>query len=114
MVIDNLLSAEIVVALDRQPKHENILRVSKYENDSLFWALRGAGTFLGIVTSFTFKAHEQKNLVWGGTLVFTISQLVSLLDFANKYILVSSHNFNTPNSMVHRTLTLERRYVVCN
>jgi FAD/FMN-containing dehydrogenase len=49
--IDNLLSVQIVTA-DGQ-----VRTASANENDDLFWAVRGAGSNFGVVTSFEFRAH---------------------------------------------------------
>jgi FAD/FMN-containing dehydrogenase len=49
--IDNLLSVDIVTA-DGQ-----LRRASATENEDLFWAVRGAGSNFGVVTSFEFQAH---------------------------------------------------------
>jgi FAD/FMN-containing dehydrogenase len=49
--IDNLLSVDIVTA-DGQ-----LCRASANENEDLFWAVRGAGSNFGVVTSFEFQAH---------------------------------------------------------
>lgn len=49
--IDNLLSVQIVTA-DGQ-----IRTASATENTELFWAVRGAGSNFGVVTSFEFRAH---------------------------------------------------------
>ena len=49
--IDNLLSVDIVTA-DGQ-----VRTVSAREHDDLFWAVRGAGSNFGVVTSFEFRAH---------------------------------------------------------
>jgi FAD/FMN-containing dehydrogenase len=49
--IDNLLSVDIVTA-DGQ-----IRTASEEENEDLFWAVRGAGSNFGVVTSFEFKLH---------------------------------------------------------
>jgi FAD/FMN-containing dehydrogenase len=49
--IDNLLSVDIVTA-------DGVLRrASPTENEDLFWAVRGAGSNFGVVTSFEFQAH---------------------------------------------------------
>ena len=49
--IDNLLSAQVVTA-DGQ-----VRMASATSNADLFWALRGAGSNFGVVTSFEFRAH---------------------------------------------------------
>ena len=49
--IDNLLSVDIVTA-DGQ-----LRTASESENADLFWAVRGAGSNFGVVTSFEFRLH---------------------------------------------------------
>jgi FAD/FMN-containing dehydrogenase len=49
--IDNLLSVDIVTA-DGQ-----VRTASASENEDLFWAVRGAGSNFGVVTSFEFRLH---------------------------------------------------------
>ncbi len=49
--IDNLLSVDIVTADGR------LRTASADENADLFWAVRGAGSNFGVVTSFEFRAH---------------------------------------------------------
>lgn len=56
--IDNLLSVDIVTA-DGQ-----LRRASATENEDLFWAVRGAGSNFGVVTSFEFQAHPVGPMVW--------------------------------------------------
>lgn len=49
--IDNLISVEIVTA-DGQ-----VRTAGASQNADLFWAIRGAGSNFGVVTSFEFRAH---------------------------------------------------------
>jgi FAD/FMN-containing dehydrogenase len=49
--LDNLVSVDIVTADGR------FLKASADENEDLFWAVRGAGSNFGVVTSFEFQAH---------------------------------------------------------
>jgi FAD/FMN-containing dehydrogenase len=57
LTIDRLRSAEIVTADGR------VRRVSETEDPDLFWAVRGAGANVGIVTSFDFEAAETSDVV---------------------------------------------------
>src|SRR5215208_2486828 len=49
--VDNLVSVDIVTA-DGQ-----VRTASETENQDLFWAVRGAGSNFGVVTSFEFQLH---------------------------------------------------------
>ena len=62
--IDNLASVDIVTA-DGQPR-----RASATENEDLFWAVRGAGSNFGVVTSFEFRAHPVGPLVMVGAVFY--------------------------------------------
>jgi FAD/FMN-containing dehydrogenase len=60
LTIDILVEAQVVLA------NGDIVTASETENSDLFWAIRGAGSNFGPVTSFTFKAFPQTNTVWSG------------------------------------------------
>jgi FAD/FMN-containing dehydrogenase len=71
--VDNLLEVEIVTA-DGQPR-----RASRDENAELFWAIRGAGANLGVVTSFTFRLHEVGPTVFGGLIAWPFERAAEIL-----------------------------------
>lgn len=79
LTIDNLLSAEIVLASGE------VLTASKIEHADLFWAIRGAGANFGVVTKFTFQGYEQTNPVFAGPLVFPPTALPQIVEFMNKF-----------------------------
>ena len=60
LLIDSLVSVRLVTATGR------IVTASANENPSLFWALRGAGSNFGVVTSATYKIYNATN---GGQVV---------------------------------------------
>jgi FAD/FMN-containing dehydrogenase len=71
--IDSLLSVDIVTA-DGQPR-----RASATENEDLFWAVRGAGSNFGVVTSFEFQAHPVGPMVMVGAAFYPLEQAPELL-----------------------------------
>jgi FAD/FMN-containing dehydrogenase len=62
--IDSLLSVDIVTADGR------LRRASATENEDLFWAVRGAGSNFGVVTSFEFRAHPVGPMVMVGAVFY--------------------------------------------
>ncbi|KAI9767078.1 MAG: hypothetical protein M1839_004635 [Geoglossum umbratile] len=76
MVIDNLLSATVVLA------DGSVAKASETENSDLFWAIRGAGQNFGVVVEFVFRAYEQ-GAVWAGLVVFPVEQIPGVVEFAN-------------------------------
>ncbi|KAI1103537.1 FAD-binding domain-containing protein [Jackrogersella minutella] len=55
LVIDALISANLVTASG------DLIEVSEKSNPDLFWAIRGAGTNFGIITSAVFKVNKKVN-----------------------------------------------------
>ncbi len=62
--IDNLVSVDIVTA------DGTLNRASATENEDLFWAVRGAGSNFGVVTSFEFTAHPVGPMVMVGAVFY--------------------------------------------
>src|SRR4030095_1894141 len=77
--IDNLLSADVVLADGRQ------VTASDYQNEDLFWALRGGGGNFGVVTSFVFQLHEVGDIV-GGPLFYEFDDAAAVLQRYREYI----------------------------
>lgn len=70
MTIDNLVSAEVVLADGRR------VRASEDEHRDLYWALRGGGGNFGVVTAFEFRVHAM------GPEVFALNVAYPLEDAA--------------------------------
>jgi FAD/FMN-containing dehydrogenase len=71
--VDNLLEVEVVTAEGR------VRRASRDEHADLFWAIRGAGANLGVVTSFTFRLHEVGPTVYGGLIAWPFERADEIL-----------------------------------
>ena len=71
--VDNIISADLVDA------QGEFLHVSEQENSELFWAIRGGSGNFGVITQFEFKLHPVGPTVFGGPVVFPLSQAKSIL-----------------------------------
>src|SRR5438552_8576045 len=71
--IDSLVSVDIVTA-DGQ-----LRRASATENEDLFWAVRGAGSNFGVVTSFEFQAHPVGPMVFVGAIFYPFEDAATVL-----------------------------------
>ena len=88
LAIDNLHSAEIVVADGR------IVRAAADENPELFWAIRGGGGNFGVVTSFEFQLHEVGPLIEFGLFFWGIDQGAEVLRIAREVIATLPRDLN--------------------
>jgi FAD binding domain/Berberine and berberine like len=79
LTIDNLLSAEVVLA------DGSVVTASKDEHPDLFWALRGGGGNFGVVTRFTFRAHPV-NDVYAGPIFYDIADAAAILRWYRDFL----------------------------
>jgi FAD/FMN-containing dehydrogenase len=78
--IDSLISVDIVTA------DGELRRASASENEDLFWAVRGAGSNFGVVTSFEFQAHPAGPAVMVGAIFYPLDGLRQLLPAWRDYM----------------------------
>jgi FAD/FMN-containing dehydrogenase len=71
--VDNLVAVDLVTA-DGQ-----VLSASETENRDLFWAVRGAGSNFGVVTTFVFRLHEVGPLVAFAAPVYALENAEQVL-----------------------------------
>jgi FAD/FMN-containing dehydrogenase len=73
MTVDNLVSAEVVLADGRR------VRAAADEHPDLFWALRGGGGNFGVVTSFELRLHELGPQVFGLNVAYPLADATRVL-----------------------------------
>jgi FAD/FMN-containing dehydrogenase len=74
MAIDNLLSAEVVLASGA------VVTASEETDPDLFWAIRGGGGNFGVVTSFEYRTHPVASVL-GGPVLHPLAVARELLSF---------------------------------
>lgn len=79
LTCDNLRGAEVVLGSGR------VVRAAEDENPDLFWALKGGGAGLGIVTEFTYQAHPVNERAWVAMPVYPMAKAADVLSFAREY-----------------------------
>ncbi|KAL4921870.1 hypothetical protein BDW62DRAFT_97984 [Aspergillus aurantiobrunneus] len=72
--LDNVESFEVVGAISG-----DILTASEIQNPDLYWALRGGGNNVGLVTKFNLHTIPSSSL-WGGTRVYSEDQISNVLN----------------------------------
>src|SRR4051812_24164388 len=65
LTADSLMSARVVLA------DGSLVTASPFQNEDLFWALRGGGGNFGVVTEFTYALHQVGPMITAGGLVFS-------------------------------------------
>src|SRR5512132_4261148 len=87
--IDSLLSVDIVTA-DGEFHH-----ASATENEDLFWAVRGAGSNFGVVTSFEFQAHPVGPMVMVGAIFYPLEDVKTLLPAWRDYMATAPNELSS-------------------
>ena len=87
LTIDNLLSADVVLADGR------FVKANADENPELFWALRGGGGNFGVVTSFTFKLHKI-DMIYGGPMLYELGEAAEVMEWYRDFIVQAPDNLN--------------------
>jgi FAD/FMN-containing dehydrogenase len=78
LTIDNLVAAELVTADGR------ILTVDEQRHPDLFWAIRGGGGNVGVVTRFVYRLVEVDTVVGGGLILPASAETIAGLIAAAK------------------------------
>ncbi|MBI5549776.1 MAG: FAD-dependent oxidoreductase [Deltaproteobacteria bacterium] len=87
LTIDNLLSAQVVLA------DGSLVRASEDERPDLFWALRGGGGNFGVVVAFEFRLQPVDSVVGGPTL-WPLDRSRDLLRWYREFILEAPEDLN--------------------
>jgi UDP-N-acetylenolpyruvoylglucosamine reductase len=87
LTIDNLLSANMVLADGR------FVAASEWQNEDLFWAIRGGGGNFGVVISFVFKAHPV-HTDYAGPMLWDLDQAPKVLAWYREFICHAPDDIN--------------------
>jgi UDP-N-acetylenolpyruvoylglucosamine reductase len=87
LTIDNLVSANLVLADGR------FVAASEWQNEDLFWAIRGGGGNFGVVTSFVFKAHPI-HTNYAGPMLWDLDQAPKVMAWYREFISQASDHIN--------------------
>lgn len=79
LTIDHLRAVDVVLA------DGSVVRADSYQNADVFWAVRGAGANIGIVTSFEFEVDEVSDVGFA-QLVFDASDTAQFLREWGAYV----------------------------
>jgi FAD/FMN-containing dehydrogenase len=87
LTIDNLLSADVVLA------NGSLVKANADENVDLFWTIRGGGGNFGVVTAFTFKLHPI-DTIYGGPMLYELSETAAVMKWYRDLITKAPDDLN--------------------
>jgi FAD/FMN-containing dehydrogenase len=88
LALDNLVAVDVIVASGA------VISASATENPDLFWAIRGGGGNLGIVTAFEFTAHQTTD-VFAGRIAFPAAEAAAVLQGWASYLRTASEDLSS-------------------
>jgi FAD/FMN-containing dehydrogenase len=94
MAVDNLLSAEIVLASGE------VVTASEDWDADLFWALRGGGGNFGVVTSFEYRTHPVASVL-GGPVLHPLTSAPQLFAFYREFAADLPDELSTQAVFIH-------------
>jgi FAD/FMN-containing dehydrogenase len=94
LTIDQLLSVTLVTA------DGEVIKASADVNPDLFWAVRGAGANVGVVTEFEFRLNRLGPEVFAGAIFWPIEESANVLRFYRDWITDVPDELTT--AVVHR------------
>jgi FAD/FMN-containing dehydrogenase len=80
LTCDSLMSARVVLA------DGSLVTASPFQNEDLFWGVRGGGGNFGVVTEFTYELHEIGPIVLGGMIMYTRERAAEVARAYRDYI----------------------------
>jgi FAD/FMN-containing dehydrogenase len=80
LACDNLVSADVVTA------GGELIKASASENPDLFWALRGGGWDMGVVTSFEYRTHPIAENVFFTFVTYPVAEAEQVLAGFDRYM----------------------------
>jgi FAD/FMN-containing dehydrogenase len=92
---DNLVSLEVVTA------GGDVVRASADENRDLFWALRGSGAGLGVVTSFVYRLYPVGPEVMVCFVLYPAARAAEVLRFADEHVVRSGDDLSPLGVLGH-------------
>ena len=94
MAVDNLLSAEVVLASGE------VVTASEDGDRDLYWALRGGGGNFGVVSSFEYRTHRLATVL-GGPVLHPLAVAPQLFAFYREFATNLPDEFSTQAVFLH-------------